>query len=134
LTDALIAKSTSNGGSASDHFNGLQGCRIQNNVAGVSSGKVTMGFDYSFGAQTVSISIAQYNTDSATPGTLGLWYSTDQGGSWTQAAGTVTPASTTPVTFTWTVGVNAPIRIELRRTDTISKGRICLDDIVITGY
>jgi len=134
LTDALIAKSTSNGGSASDHFNGLQGCRIQNAVAGTATGKVTMGFDYSFGAQTVSISIAQYNTDSAAPGTLGLWYSTDQGGSWAQAPGTVTPASTTPVTYTWTVGVNAPIRIELRRTDTISKGRICLDDIVINGY
>jgi len=134
LTDALIAKSTSNGGSASDHFNGLQGCRIQNAATGTATGKVTMGFDYSFGAQSVSISIAQYNTDSAAPGTLGLWYSTDQGGSWTQAAGTVTPASTTPVTYTWTVGVNAPIRIELRRTDTISKGRICLDDIVINGY
>ncbi|MBK8792996.1 MAG: immunoglobulin domain-containing protein [Holophaga sp.] len=134
ITDGLIAKSTSNGGSASDHFNGLQGLRLKNNVAGTASGKVTMGFDWPFGAQSVSISIAQYNTDSAAPGTLGLWYSIDGGGNWIQVPGTVTPASTNIETYTWTVGLNQPIRFELRRTDTISQGRMCLDDIHIVGY
>ncbi len=134
LGDTVIAKSTTNGGSTSDHFNGLQGARMQNAAAGTASGKITMGFDWSYGAQTVSIAIAQYNTDAAAPGTLGLWYSTNGGANWTQVAGTVTPASTSLETYTWTVNVNQPIRIELRRTDTLSKGRICLDDIHIVGY
>jgi len=134
ITDGLIAKSTSNGGSTSDHFNGLQGLRLKNNVAGTASGKVTMGFDWPYGAQSVSIAIAQYNTDSAAPGTLGLWYSIDGGANWIQVPGTVTPASTSIDTYTWTVGLNQPIRFELRRTDVISQGRMCLDDIHITGY
>lgn len=134
LGDTLIAKSTTNGGSTSDHFNGLQGARMQNAAAGTASGKITMGFDWSYGAQTVSIAIAQYNTDAAAPGTLGLWYSTNGGTDWTQVAGTVTPSSTSIETYTWTVNVNQPIRFELRRTDTVSKGRICLDDIHIVGF
>jgi len=131
MTDAIIQSSAANGGSASDNFVGLQGVRMRN-VGTSATGKMSMVFDWPNGAQSVSISIAKYSTE--TSGTVGLWYSTNGGTSWTQATGTFSPASSTPTTVTWTVGVTGAIRFEIRRTDAIKNGRICIDDFHIVGY
>ncbi len=119
LNDALLA------GSASDPHNGAQAVRVR------TSGKVTMGFDFPTGANTVSVKHAKYGTDAST--TWGLWYSTDGGTSWAQVGSPVTTSSTTLATATFSVGVTGPIRFELRKTDGTSN-RVDFDDFAITGY
>ncbi|MEA5503660.1 EndoU domain-containing protein [Halotia wernerae UHCC 0503] len=69
LSDALI------GNLSSDVKNGSQSVRIRNN------GKVTMKFDRTTGAGTVTIKHAKYGNDAST--TWGLWCSTNSGTSWT---------------------------------------------------
>jgi hypothetical protein len=119
LNDALLASS------ASDPHNGAQAVRVRN------SGKVTMGFDFPTGANTVAVKHAKYGTDAST--TWGLWYSTDGGTTWSQAGSPVTTSSTTLATATFSVGVTGPIRFELRKTDGTSN-RVDFDDFAITGY
>jgi hypothetical protein len=119
LTDALL------GSSSSDRKVGAQSVRVQN------SGKVTMGFDFTTGAQTVSVKHAKFGTDGNT--TWGLWYSTDGGSTWTQAGNLVTTSSTTLATASFTVNVTGAIRFELRKTDGTSN-RVNFDDFTIAGY
>jgi len=119
LNDALL------GSSSSDPKNGAQSVRVRN------SGKVTMGFDFPTGANTVAVKHAKYGTDGNS--TWGLWYSTDSGASWTQAGSSVTTSATTLSTATFPVGVTGPIRLELRKTDG-SSNRVNFDDFTITGY
>jgi hypothetical protein len=119
LNDALL------GSSASDPHNGAQAVRVRN------SGKVTMGFDFPTGANTVSVKHAKYGSDAST--TWGLWYSTDGGTTWSQAGSPVTTSSTTLATATFSVGVTGPIRFELRKTDGTSN-RVDFDDFAIAGY
>ncbi len=132
LTDALVGKSAANGGLAADNFVGLQGVRMRN-ASTSATGKMTMAFDWPNGAQSVSISLAKYTTDT-TIGTLGLRYSTNAGVNWVNLSETFTPTGTTPTTVTWTVGVNQPIRFEIYRTDALANGRVCIDDFHIVGY
>ncbi|MDE3032082.1 MAG: hypothetical protein KGI56_00315, partial [Acidobacteriota bacterium] len=119
LTDALLGASTS------DRKNGAQSVRVRN------SGKVTMGFDFATGAQTVSVKHAKFGTDGNS--TWGLWYSTDGGSTWTQAGNLVTTTSTTVATASFTVNVTGSIRFELRKTDGTSS-RVNFDDFSIAGY
>ena len=119
LNDALL------GASSSDRKNGAQSVRVRN------SGKVTMGFDFATGANTVSVKHAKFGTDGNS--TWGLWYSTDGGATWSQAGSSVTTSSTTLATATFPVGVTGAIRFELRKTDG-SSNRMNFDDFTITGY
>ena len=119
LNDALL------GSSSSDPKNGAQSVRVRN------SGKVTMGFDFPTGANTVSVKHAKYGTDGSS--IWGLWYSTDGGTTWSQAGSSVTTSSTTLTTATFNVGVTGAIRFELRKTDG-SSNRVNFDDFNITGY
>lgn len=119
LNDALL------GASSSDPKNGAQSVRVRN------SGKVTMGFDFATGANTVAVKHAKYGADGSS--TWGLWYSTDGGTTWSQVGSSVTTSSTTLATATFPVGVTGAIRFELRKTDGTSN-RMNFDDFVITGY
>jgi len=130
LTDSLLASSTLNGGSTNDHFLGLAGMRLRNSSPG---GKATMNFDWALGAQTVSVTLAKYGSEA--PGPVGLYSSIDGGTTWVHVTPDYTPASTTPTTVTWTVGIAGAVRFELRRMDAaFASTRACIDDFHIVGY
>jgi endonuclease G len=74
---------------------------------------------------------ASYGTDASTTWTL--WYSTNSGTSWTQVGGTITTASTTLQTATFTLSVSGPIRFEVRKTDGSTR-RVNFDDFQVSGF
>ena len=119
LSDALLGNSTS------DRKNGTQSTRVRN------SGKVTMQFDRTTGAGTVTILHALYGTDASC--TWQLWYSTNNGSSYAQSGATVTTNSTSLATATFTINISGNIRFEIRKTDG-STNRVNFDDINITDY
>jgi hypothetical protein len=119
LNDALI------GNTAADVKAGLQSARVRN------SGKLTMKFDRTTGAGTVTIKHAKYSADAS--GTWQLWYSTNGGTSFTQTGATVTTSTSTLATATFTVNIAGTIRFEVRKTDAGSN-RINFDDISINDY
>jgi endonuclease G, mitochondrial len=119
LNDALLGNTTS------DRKNGTQSVRARN------SAKVTMKFNRTDGASTVTVKHAKYGTDAN--GTWQLWYSVNSGSTWTQTGGTITTSSTTLQTASFTVNVTGTIRFEIRKTDGASN-RINFDDFVINDY
>jgi Bacterial EndoU nuclease len=119
LNEALI------GGDTNDRRVGTRATRVRN------SGKVTMKFDRSTGAGTVSIKHAKYGTDSNT--TWQLWCSNTSGSTWSQVGSTVTTSSTTLQTATFTANLAGTVRCEVRKTDGTAN-RVNLDDIQITDY
>ncbi len=119
LNDALI------GNTATDRKAGLQSARVRN------SGKLTMKFDRTTGAGTVTIKHAKYGTDGT--GTWSLWYSTNGGASYTQTGASLSTTTTTLVTASFTVNIAGTIRFEVRKTDA-GTNRINFDDISINDY
>ena len=119
MDDALI------GTSASDVRTGARAARIRN------SGHVTMRFDRTTGAGTVTIHHASFGSDAS--GTWGLFESQNGGTSWAQVG---TSRSTTGGSFstaTFTVNLTGTIRFEIRKLDGGSN-RINVDDIAITDF
>ena len=119
FSDALLGNLTG------DIKNGTQAARIRN------SGKLTMLFDLANGVSTVTLLHAKYTGDAST--TWSLWYSTDQGTSWTQTGSNITTSSTTLQTASFTVNVSGAIRFEIRKTDGLT-ARTNIDDITFTDY
>jgi len=119
LNDALI------GNTSSDRKNGTQSARVRN------SGKLTMKFNLTNGAATVTVLHARYGSDANS--TWQLWYSTNSGGSYTQTGGTITTSSTTLQSSSFTVNISGTIRFEIRKTDG-SSNRINFDDISISDF
>lgn len=119
LDDALIGNTTA------DPKNGTQSARVRN------SGKLTMQFNRTTGAGTVTIKHAKYGTDGN--GTWGLWYSINSGSSYTQVGSAVTTSTTTLATATFTVNVAGTVRLEIRKTDG-GTNRINFDDIAVDEY
>lgn len=115
LADALI------GTSASDRKTGAKSARIQN------AGMLTMNFNLTNGAASASVSHAVYGTDASS--TWGLWYSTDNGSTWTQTGSNVTTSSTTLTTASFTLTVAGNVRFQLRK---LSGGRLNIDGISIS--
>jgi endonuclease G, mitochondrial len=119
LNDALIGTLTT------DVKTGAQSGRIRN------SGHITMGFDRTAGAGTVTIHHASFSSDAS--GTWALFSSQNQGGTWTQVG---TSRSTTGGAFstaTFTVNLAGNIRFEIRKLDG-GANRINIDDISITDF
>lgn len=114
LSDALL------GNSASDRKNGAQSVRMQN------TGMITMNFNLTNGAASVSIQHAKYGTDANS--TWSLWYSTNSGSSWTQTGSTVTTSSTSLSAANFTLTVTGNIRFQLRK---LSGGRLNIDDFSV---
>ncbi|QIP13339.1 hydrolase [Spirosoma aureum] len=115
LYDALI------GNLSGDLKAGSWSARIRN------SGKITMLFDVTTGASTVTIKHGTYGSDAASQ--WGLWYSVNSGSSWAQAGSTIT-TTTTLQTQTFTLNVSGTVRLEIRKLSG-STNRINIDDIVI---
>jgi endonuclease G len=117
--DALVGATT---GDAKD---GAKAARLRN------AGSITMEFDYAGGADAVTVRHATFGSDAA--GTWALFYSQDQGASWTQAGNSVTSSSPTLATATIAVGVSGPVRLSIRKTDGGSN-RIDVDDLAIADF
>lgn len=118
LDEALIGNSTS------DDKVGAQSARVR------GSGKVTMRFDRTTGAGTVTLRHGTYGTDAS--GTWALFFSQNGGGAWTQVGASQT-SSASLGTASFTVNQSGTIRFEIRKLDG-SSSRINLDDITITDY
>ena len=114
LNDALLGKSSS------DRKNGAQSVRIQN------TGTLTMNFDVLNGAATVTARHAKYASEANS--TWGLFYSTNNGSTWTQTGSTISTTSTTLNTASFNVNLTGTIRFQVRK---LSGGRLNIDDITI---
>ncbi|HEX3758039.1 MAG TPA: DNA/RNA non-specific endonuclease [Kofleriaceae bacterium] len=119
MDDALI------GTLSSDVKTGTQSGRIRN------SGTITMKFDRTTGAGTVTIHHASFSSDASS--TWGLFESQNSGSTWSQVG---TSRSTTGGSFstaTFTVNLAGTIRFQVRKLDG-SANRINVDDISITDF
>ncbi|HVI44651.1 MAG TPA: hypothetical protein VM802_07270 [Chitinophaga sp.] len=119
FNDALL------GNLSTDVKNGAQAARVRN------SGKLTMNFNNPNGASTVTISHAKFGSDGSSA--WQLWYSTNNGSTYTQTGGTVTTSGSTLQTASFTLNVQGNIRFEIRKTDG-SSNRIDFDDFTINNY
>ena len=86
---------------------------------------------FTSGASTVTIKHAKYGSDASS--TWQLWYSINNGSSYTQTGATITTSSTTLATASFTLNVQGNIRFQLRKTDG-SSNRINIDDFSVTSY
>jgi DNA/RNA endonuclease G (NUC1) len=114
------------GTSTSDRKVATKSARIQ------STGKLTMKFNRTNGAGTVTIQHAKYGTDANS--SWQLWYSVNNGTSWTQTGATVTTTSTTLTTATFVVNIAGAIRFEIRKTTGTTSVRLNFDEINISDY
>ena len=119
LDDALI------GTLSTDVRTGAQAGRIRN------SGHITMRFDRTTGAGTVTVHHASFSSDAS--GTWGLFSSQNQGSSWTQVGTTRSTTGGSFSTATFTVNLAGNIRFEIRKLDG-GTNRINIDDIAITDF
>ena len=119
LDDALI------GTLSTDVKTGTQAGRIRN------SGKISMRFDRTTGAGTVTIHHASFGSDAS--GTWGLFSSQNSGSTWTQVGTSRSTTSGSFSTATFTVNLAGTIRLEIRKLDGGSN-RINIDDISITDF
>ena len=112
------------GNLSTDRKTGAYSARIRN------IGRVHMNFDKT-GAGTVSIQHAIFSTDGSS--TWQLWFSTNNGSTWTQVGSTVTTSSTSLQTANFSVNNSNAIRFEVRK---ISGGanRINIDNIQIGDF
>lgn len=115
--DALI------GNLSTDAKNGSQSARIRN------TGSLTMNFDATGGATTITISHAVFGADGSS--TWQLWISVNGGSSYSQVGSTVTSSSTTLSTATFTVSVTGSYRLSIRKVSG-GTNRINIDDVLVT--
>ncbi|ASZ12033.1 DNA/RNA non-specific endonuclease [Chitinophaga pendula] len=108
------------GNLATDRKNGAKAVRMQN------TGKITMKFDLSAGADQVSVSHGSFGSDASS--TWELWYSTNGGSSWTKAGSTITTNSTSLSVATFTIGATGAVRFEIRK---LGGGRLNIDDFTV---
>lgn len=112
------------GTSASDAKNGTKSVRV------TASGTVTMNFNTTAGAGTVTVQHAVYGSDAAA--SWQLWQSVSNGSSWTQVGSTVTSSSTALQATTFTVNVGGAIRFQLRKVS--GSGRLNFDDFAVEQF
>ena len=120
LNDALVGTSTS------DRKTGSQSIRIRN------TGTLSMNFDVSTGASTVTMSYAVYGADGSSA--FQLWVSSNGGSGYTRVSTTaVTASGTTLSTATFTVNQSGSLRFQLRKT-TGGTNRINIDSFTINSF
>ncbi|MCX6270687.1 MAG: DNA/RNA non-specific endonuclease [Bacteroidetes bacterium] len=118
LNNALV------GNSASDRKFNTKSIRVQN------IGSVRMNFNVTSGAGVVSVYHARYGTDAN--GTWEMWYSVDNGTTWTKTGATITTSSISLVQTSFTVNLTGNVRFEVRKTS--NSGRLNFDNFSITDY
>jgi endonuclease G len=116
LDDALI------GNTSSDPKNGTKSVRIRN------TGKVSMLFNVTTGASSVTIKHAKYGSDGNS--TWELWVSTNSGSSFSKVGSTITTSSTSLQTATFSMSISGNARFELRKVSG-GTNRINIDDFSI---
>ncbi|HEX8853898.1 MAG TPA: DNA/RNA non-specific endonuclease, partial [Pyrinomonadaceae bacterium] len=94
------------------------------------TGIVRMNFNVA-SAASVSVQHAKFGTDANS--SWELWQSTNSGGSWTKVGSTVTTASTTLQTATFSVNSSSAVRFEFRKVSG-GAARLNLDNIQITAF
>ncbi|BDX38515.1 hypothetical protein CYCD_18700 [Tenuifilaceae bacterium CYCD] len=119
FNNALIGTSTG------DRKSGSKSARI------TSTGKLTMQFNKTTGAGTVTIYHAKYSSDGTS--TWDLYMSTNSGSSWSKVGSTVTTSSTTLTAANFTVNQSGNVRFEIRKL-TGTSYRINIDNISISDY
>ncbi|HWU89949.1 MAG TPA: alkaline phosphatase family protein [Kofleriaceae bacterium] len=119
LNDALI------GTSSSDVKTGSKAARMRN------SGHITMGFDRTTGAGTVTIHHARFGSDAN--GSWGLFASQDHGATFAQVGSTVSTTTSTFATATFAVNISGNVRFDIRKLDG-GANRINIDDVTITDF
>jgi hypothetical protein len=117
---------------AADWFNGVRSARLR----GYSTSHMTMTSNKANGIGTISFNYRRYGTDAQV-----VWkveYSTNDGGSWTQAGSDFTAPSNDDIqvfSVTANVSGNARIRIiHVSGGNTSTNRRLNLDDLLITDY
>ena len=118
LNDALIGNTTA------DRKSGAQSARVRN------LGSLTMNFDATTGAGTVSVSHALYGTDAAS--TWELWVAVN-GAAYAKVGSTITTSSTTLQTTTFTVNRSGNVRLQIRKVSG-GTNRINIDNIALEQY
>ena len=118
LDDALI------GNSSTDRKVGTQSARIRN------TGTMTMNFDYTFGASTVTVKHAIFSSDGSSTWELRV---SVNGGAYTKVGSTITTSSTTLQTATFTVNASGNVRVGIFKTGG-GANRINIDDIQINAF
>ena len=116
LADTVIGTT-----SGSDRFNGTKSGRLR-------TGGITMQANKSGGLGTLSFLHAKYGTDANS--TLTVEYSSDNGVNWT-SLGTVTVASTSLTSASFTVNQTGSVRVRITKTGTT---RANVDDISLTDF
>jgi endonuclease G len=119
LDDALL------GTLSGDAKAGTQSARMRN------AGRVTMLFDRTSGAGTVTVRHGTFGSDGS--GTFGLFWSQNGGSSWTQTGQAITANGNSLSTTQFTVNRSGTIRFQFRKLDG-GVNRINLDDIAITDF
>lgn len=109
------------GNSTSDRKTGAQAVRMQD------SGKITMLYDLSGGAVTVSVLHASFGSD--TSSRWSLWYSPNSGINWLPVAGIITTSSHQLMHTSFTLSVTGNVRFEIRK---LGGGRLNIDDFSVT--
>lgn len=118
FNDALI------GNLSTDRKNGAQSARIRN------TGSITMNFDLTGGASTVTVSHAVFGTDGSS--TWELRASTNGGNTFTKVGSTITSSTTSLQTATFTVSFTGNVRFAIVKTGG-GTNRINIDDVVISS-
>ena len=93
------------GTSSSDRKTGAKSARIQ------SAGSIEMNFNTYFAVNFVTVQHAKYGTTANS--TWQLWYSTNNGTSWTQSGSTITTSTTTLSSSTFTLNLSVPARFRI---------------------
>jgi endonuclease G len=118
MNDALT------GNLSTDRKTGAYSARVRN------TGSVRMNFNKT-GAGTVSIQHAVFGTDGSS--TWQLWFSTNNGSTWTQVGSTVSTSSTSLQTANFTVNNVNSIRFEIRKVSG-GANRINIDNVQIGDF
>ncbi|GAB2944737.1 hypothetical protein GCM10027048_07060 [Hymenobacter coalescens] len=119
LNDALLGNTTA------DPKTGAQSARVRN------VGSLTMNFNVTGGAGTVTIGHAVYGTDGSSA--WELWKSTDSGSTYSKVGSTVTSSSTALGTATFTVNQSGAVRFQIRKVSG-GTNRINIDNVDIQTY
>ena len=121
FTDALL------GTDVSDHKNGAQAARLENN------GKLTMNFYLPGGSQVVTVRHAAYGTDASSGWELWAQAQSCSCNNWSKVGSTVFSTTTTLQTAAFTVAIPGNVKFEIRKVSGGS-ARLNLDDFTVTAY
>ena len=106
-----------------DRFEGLQAVRIKD------KGRLSMNFDVSLTQGVVSVKYGVYGTDRG--GEWQLWFSTNQGATWTALSESIFTGSTDLTLAEFAFEMNEPVRFEIRKLTEGKRNRLNFDSFEV---